>query len=40
MLEMPVEISKDDAFLTYEARTEKIPPLFSKVWLILEPAPK
>jgi hypothetical protein len=39
MLEMPVEISKDDAFLTYEARTEKIPPLFSKVWLILEPAP-
>ncbi len=40
MLEMPVEISKDDAFLTYEARTEKIPALFSKVWLILEPAPE
>ena len=38
MLEMPVEISKDDAFLTYEARTEKIPALFSKVWVILEPA--
>jgi hypothetical protein len=38
LLEMPVEISKDDAFLTYEARTEKIPALFSKVWVILEPA--
>ena len=38
MLEMPVEISKDDAFLTYEARTEKIPGLSSKVWVILEPA--
>ena len=37
LLEMPVEISKDDAFLTYEARTEKIPPLFSKVWVILVP---
>jgi hypothetical protein len=37
MLEMPVEISKDDAFLTYEARTEKIPAQFSKVWVILEP---
>ena len=40
MLEMPVEISKDDAFLTFEARTEKIPALFSKVWLILEPVPE
>ena len=38
MLEMPVEISKDDAYLTYEARTEKIPAQFSKVWVILEPA--
>ncbi len=40
MLEMPVEISKDDANLTYEAKTEKIPPLFSKVWVILEPVAK
>lgn len=40
MLEIPVEISKDDAFLTYEAKTEKIPPLFSKVWVILEPEAK
>jgi hypothetical protein len=39
MLEMPVEISKDDANLEYEARTEKIPPLLSKVWVILEPVP-
>lgn len=40
MLEIPVDISKDDAFLTYEAKTEKIPPLFSKVWVILEPEAK
>lgn len=37
MLEIPVEISKDDANLTYEARTDKIPAQFSKVWLILVP---
>jgi hypothetical protein len=37
MLEIPVEISKDDAQLTYEARTEKLPPLYSKVWVLLEP---
>jgi hypothetical protein len=37
MLEVPAEISKDDANLVYEARTEKIPPLLSKVWVILEP---
>jgi hypothetical protein len=37
-LEIPVEISKDDAQLTYEAKTDKIPPLTSKVWVILEPA--
>ena len=39
MLDVPAEITKDDAQLNYEARTEKIPPLFSKVWLILEPVP-
>jgi hypothetical protein len=38
-LEFPVQISKDEAQLTYEARTEKIPPLTSKVWLLLELAP-
>ena len=40
MLDFPVEISKDDATLNYEAKTDKIPPLFSKVWLILEPIPE
>jgi hypothetical protein len=39
MLEVPVEVSKDDANLVYEARTERIPPLRSKVWVILEPVP-
>ena len=37
MLDLPIEISKDDATLNYEVKTEKVPPLFSKVWLILEP---
>ena len=35
-LEFPVEISKDEAQLTYEARTDRIPPLTSKVWLLIE----
>lgn len=39
MLDLPVEISKDDANLTYEAKTDRIPPLLSKVWLIFEPVP-
>jgi len=37
MLDLPVEITKDDASLNYEAKTDRIPPLFSKVWVILEP---
>ncbi|MBY0513905.1 MAG: YdjY domain-containing protein [Gemmataceae bacterium] len=37
MLDVPVEISKDDASLNYECKTDRIPPLFSKVWVILEP---
>lgn len=40
MLEIPVEISKDDAQLTYEVKTDKVPPLASKVWVILEPQKK
>lgn len=40
LLEIPAEISKDDANLTYEAKTDKIPPLYSKVWVILEPEKK
>ena len=39
MLEVPVEISKDDAQLNYEAKADRIPPLFSRVWVVLEPAP-
>ncbi|MBX9628352.1 MAG: YdjY domain-containing protein [Gemmataceae bacterium] len=39
MLELPIEVSRDDALLNYEIRTEKLPPLGSKVWLILEPVP-
>jgi hypothetical protein len=38
-LEMPVQISKDEAQLTYEAKTDRIPPLGSKVWLLLEVVP-
>ncbi|QDU18231.1 YdjY domain-containing protein [Urbifossiella limnaea] len=38
MLEVPMEISKDDAQLNYEAKTDRIPPLFSRVWVVLEPA--
>lgn len=39
MLEIPVEISKDDAQLNYEAKTDRIPPLFSRVWVVLDPTP-
>ena len=38
-LEFPVPISKDEAQLTYEAKTDKIPPLTSKVWILLELMP-
>jgi hypothetical protein len=37
MLEIPVEVSKDNDNLVYEAKTDRIPPLRSKVWVILEP---
>ena len=37
MLDFPIEISKDDAVLNYEVKTDKVPALFSKVWIILEP---
>jgi len=39
-LDLPVAVSRDDAALAFQAFTEKIPPLRSKVWLILEPAEK
>jgi hypothetical protein len=37
MLDLTVQVSKDDSTLIYRANTEKIPPISSKVWLILEP---
>jgi hypothetical protein len=39
-LEFPVSISKDEAQLTYEARTDRIPPLTSKVWVLIEVPPE
>jgi len=40
MLDLPVEISRENADLNFDAITEKIPPLGSKVWVILEPVPE
>jgi hypothetical protein len=40
MLEIPADVSKDDANLTFEAKTDRIPPLLSRVWVILEPEPQ
>lgn len=40
MLDIPVEITSDDSGLLFQAFTEKIPPLGSKVWVILEPEPE
>ena len=37
MLEVPVEVSKDDANLFLPCENRANPPLRSKVWLILEP---
>ncbi len=39
MLDLPVEVGKDDTQLNFMAVTKKIPPLLSKVWVILEPEP-
>jgi hypothetical protein len=39
MLDLTIEVSKDDAQLNYEVRADRVPPLGSKVWLILEPVP-
>ncbi len=40
MLDLPVEVSRDNVDLNFLARTEKIPPLLSKVWVTLEPVVK
>lgn len=37
MLDVPVPVSRDNADLNFVAATAKIPPLLSKVWVILEP---
>lgn len=37
MLDLPVEVSKEEIDLLFEPITKQIPPLKSKVWLILEP---
>jgi len=39
MLDLPVEVSRDNIDISFDAMTEKIPPLLSKVWVILEPIP-
>jgi hypothetical protein len=39
MLDLPVEISRENADLNFDAITAKIPPLGSMVWVILEAVP-
>lgn len=38
MLDLPVSVSRENAELNFEAATAKVPPLLSKVWVILSPA--
>ena len=40
MLDLPVRVSGDVDQLHFEAVTKKIPPIGSKVWVILEPVPE
>jgi hypothetical protein len=40
MLDLPVPVTGDNAQLNFAAATDKIPPLLSKVWVILEPVPE
>jgi hypothetical protein len=37
MLDLPINSSKDNDDLTFEAHTERIPALETRVWVILEP---
>lgn len=39
MLDLPVQISRNEADLVFEAWMAKVPPILSKVWVILEPVP-
>ncbi len=40
LLDLPIKSSKDNADLAFEANTAKIPPLETKVKVILEPVPE
>jgi hypothetical protein len=40
MLDLPVSVSSENAALAFDAMTDKIPPLLSKVWVVLEPVPE
>jgi hypothetical protein len=40
MLDLPIDSSQENAELVFEAFTERIPPLETPVWVILEPVPK
>ncbi|MEO2089263.1 MAG: YdjY domain-containing protein [Gemmataceae bacterium] len=39
MLDLPVQVSKEERELIFEAVAKKIPPLGSKVWVVMEPVP-
>lgn len=40
MLDLPIKSSREEAFLAFEAHTELIPPLNTKVVVVLEPVPE
>lgn len=40
MLDVTTQIGMDDANINYEPKTDRVPPLLSKVWVILEPVPE
>lgn len=40
MLDLPVQVSKEERELIFEAVAKKIPPLGSKVWVVMEPVPE
>ncbi len=40
MLDLPVPVSRENSDLNFEVITSKVPPLLSKVWLILQPMPE
>ena len=40
MLDLPVEVSRDEKDLHFEAFTRRIPAVGSKVWVVMEPVPE